>query len=401
VRFETRGATGLAGRHHHVEELAGAECLELLRRGVVADQRGDTASGAKRFYFGQDGAPPKGTQPLARPLEHPLPHHGFDAHLAHTEGLRGARDLEAKGVALEPAHGLVLVTEAAEEPRPARAEQRELGRHRELHRQRGVERAVEIDEPGFLVERHGVVRTVAHPMHRVLVTGAAGAIGRPVVEALRLRGHETRGFDLVASEGGVVGDLGDRDAVRRAMSGMDTVIHLGAVPNDAPLEALVGPNILGVAHVLDAAREHGVRRVVLASSIQVVGRPGPDRRLTAEDREPNNLYALTKLWAEELGGMAARVHGLSVVAARIGWMVRNEGEAAHMRERGWHHAYLSRGDVARFFIAAVEKETVPFAVMYVVGPEGADRWDLEPARRLFGWEPRDVFPEGLPFPAER
>jgi len=238
-------------------------------------------------------------------------------------------------------------------------------------------------------------------MHRVLVTGAAGAIGRPVVEALKIRGHEVRGFDLVPSEGGVVGDLGDRDAVRRAMSGMDSVVHLGAVPNDAPLETLVGPNILGVAHVLDAAREHGVRRVILASSIQVVGRPPPGRRVSATDREPGNLYALTKLWAEELGGMAARLHGLSVVAARIGWMVRNEGEATHLRERGWHHAYLSRGDVARFFIAAIETETVPFSVMYVVGPEGAERYDLEPARRLLGWEPRDVFPDGLPFAAER
>jgi uronate dehydrogenase len=182
---------------------------------------------------------------------------------------------------------------------------------------------------------------------------------------------------------------------------MTAVVHLAAVPNDAPMETLVGPNILGVHHLLEAAREHGVGRVILASSIQVVGRPAPGRKVTSADREPHNLYALTKLWAEELGGMYARVHGMSVIAARIGWMVRNEGEASHMRDKAWFHAYLSRGDIASFFALAVETKEVPFSVMYVVGPEGADRFDLEPARRLLGWTPRDIFPQGLPFPAQR
>jgi uronate dehydrogenase len=241
-------------------------------------------------------------------------------------------------------------------------------------------------------------------MQRVLVTGSAGAVGRPVVEELVRRGHEVRGFDLVPTPGlsdAVVGDLADAEAVARATEGTKAVVHLGAYPNPAPIETLVGPNLVGVHHVLEAARKHAVRRVVLASSIQVVGPPDPGRLATSEDRQPGNLYALTKLWAEEHGAMYARLYGMSIVAARIGWMVRDEKEAVHMRERGWFHAYLSRGDVARFVLAAVEAEQVPFAVMAVVGPEGAARFDLEPARRLLGWEPRDVFPAGLPFPFER
>jgi uronate dehydrogenase len=241
-------------------------------------------------------------------------------------------------------------------------------------------------------------------MQRVLVTGSAGAVGRPVVEELARRGHEVRGFDLVPTPGladTVVGDLADAACVERATAGVNAVVHLAAFPNPAPIETLVGPNLLGLHYVLEAARRHAVRRVVLASTIQVFGPTDPGRLVTAAEREPGNLYALTKLWAEEHGAMYARVHGMSIVAARIGWMVRDEREALHMRERGWFHAYLSRGDAARFVAAAVEAEHLPFAVMAVVGPEGGSRFDLEPARRLLGWEPLDVFPAGLPFPFER
>jgi uronate dehydrogenase len=241
-------------------------------------------------------------------------------------------------------------------------------------------------------------------MQRVLVTGSAGAVGRPVVEELARRGHDVRGFDLVPTPGladAHVGDLADRSAVDRATQGVTAVVHLGAYPNPAPTETLVGPNLLGVEHVLEAARRHAVRRVLLASTVQVFGPTDQGRQRSCAERAPGNLYALSKLWAEELGAMYARVHGMSIVAARIGWMVRNEAEATLMRERGWFHAYLSRGDVARFCAMAVEAEHVPFRVVAVVGPEGASLFDLEPARRLLGWEPHDTFPAGLPFAFQR
>jgi uronate dehydrogenase len=241
-------------------------------------------------------------------------------------------------------------------------------------------------------------------MQRVLVTGSAGAIGRPVVAELLRRGHEVRGFDLVPTPDlpdAVVGDLSDGAAVERATMGITAVVHLGAYPDPAPIETLAGPNLFGVHHVLEAARKHAVRRVLLASTIQVFGATDPGHLVTSDVREPGNLYALTKLWAEEHGAMYARVHGMSIVAARIGWMVRNQREAALMHQHGWFHAYLSREDVARFCAMTVEAEQLPFSVMAVVGPEGAARFDLEPARRLLGWEPRDAFPAGLPFPFER
>jgi hypothetical protein len=104
-----------------------------------------------------------------------------------------------------------------------------------------------------------------------------------------------------------------------------------------------------------------------------------------------------KLWGEEMGAMYAREFALSVVAARIGWMVRDEREGLDMRERSMMRHYISRGDVAHFMACAIETPDVPFSVLYAMGPAGADSYDLDAARSAIGYEPRDYFPAGLPF----
>ncbi len=66
----------------------------------------------------------------------------------------------------------------------------------------------------------------------VLVTGSAGRIGRAVVAELQSRGRSVRGFDRVPTPGvadAIVGDLTDAAAVRRAVEGVGTVIHLAAI----------------------------------------------------------------------------------------------------------------------------------------------------------------------------
>jgi len=234
---------------------------------------------------------------------------------------------------------------------------------------------------------------------RVLVTGAAGAIGRPVCAELERRGHHVRGFDRRPWPGSdfVQADLVERSGVEHAMAGIDAVIHLAAMPDDGPFDDLVHSNVTGLYNVLDSAHRAGVKRVVLASSIQVIfGRPRGDVMATADTRYPANHYALTKLWAENMGEMYARCYGMSVIAVRIGWMVRDRREAKLIVEKQMLSHYVSRGDAARFFAQAVEVPHLDFAVLYLAGPEGARLVDLETARKLIGYEPRDAWPRGLP-----
>lgn len=237
----------------------------------------------------------------------------------------------------------------------------------------------------------------------VLVTGSAGTIGQPVCAELSRRGHRVRGLDRVPSPGlaqAAVVDLVDREGVRAAVRGVDCVVHLAAHPDDADFSLLEGPNVRGLFHVLDAARHEGVRRVILASSIQALGHWwDQSRQAPAGPRDglPVNHYGLTKVWAEHMGEMYARCHGLSVLAVRIAFMVRDRAEALRLEQEKLYDTYLSRGDVGRFFALAVDAGPIDFAVLYAVGVGGERLFDMEPARRLLGFEARDRWPDGLGF----
>ncbi len=121
-------------------------------------------------------------------------------------------------------------------------------------------------------------------MERVLITGAAGAIGTVLRPALR-GGYDGAAAldvepveDLVGSETFVAADLADFDAVLRAVEGVDAVVHLGAVPNEAAFDVIAGPNLHGAYHIvrgLPAARRRARRLRLLnhATGMYDVGLP--------------------------------------------------------------------------------------------------------------------------------
>jgi nucleoside-diphosphate-sugar epimerase len=243
---------------------------------------------------------------------------------------------------------------------------------------------------------------------RVLVTGSAGRIGQAVVAELTSRGHRVRGFDRVLTPGAaeaVVADLADAEAVGRAAEGVEAVVHLAATPDDDDfLTQLLPNNIVGVYHVLEAARRAGVRRVVLASSGQVVWWQrfrGPLPITADAPPTPRGWYACTKLFQEAAGCAYAEAHGLSVVAARLGWCPRDAAHVAELARTDWGpDVYLSPGDAGRFFACAVEAPLdLRFVVVHACSrPLRQVVYDAGPARDLLGYEPRDTWPEGVEVP---
>jgi hypothetical protein len=160
--------------------------------------------------------------------------------------------------------------------------------------------------------------------------------------------------------------------------------------------------VRGLYHVCDAAREFGVKRLVLASTMQTVtGHQGSNRLIRIEDGPaPVNPYALAKVWAEEMGKMYARVHGLEVVNVRIGWLPRNPSDANRVKNSPiGKDCFFSHADAQRFFTRVVESPNPgageAVTVFATSKPAQMERLDLEPARRIFGYEPQNVFPEGL------
>lgn len=159
-------------------------------------------------------------------------------------------------------------------------------------------------------------------MSLYLVTGGAGFIGTHVVRVLRRRGHRVRVLDnlsagkkenlsMIPGVDFQLGDIRNRTVVTRATRGVDYVIHLAAI---RPVEQSVADpllvnavNIGGTVQVLWAARQAGVKRVVLASSSAVSG---------ASDRRPTSPYGVAKLADEHYARVFSELYGLSTVSLR-------------------------------------------------------------------------------------
>jgi len=144
----------------------------------------------------------------------------------------------------------------------------------------------------------------------VLVTGGAGFIGRHLVAHLVAAGHDVRCLDRSASPADVAsypGDVRDPELVDRAVAGVHTLYHLAAwvgarASVDRAAEA-VDVNVRGTAVLLQAAEVHKVRRVVLASSLDVFGDTAslPHGRAEVDHpRRPISPYGASKLAAEGL-----------------------------------------------------------------------------------------------------
>jgi uronate dehydrogenase len=238
----------------------------------------------------------------------------------------------------------------------------------------------------------------------VLVVGSAGRIGQAVVAELQRRRLPVRGFDILETSGVdecVVGDITQGADLTRAAAGVGTLIHLAATPDDDDfLTKLLPNNIVGVYHVMEAARLGGVRRLVLASSGQVNWwqRMAGHLPVSPEDPpSPRYWYAATKMFMESIGRGYAETHGLSVIVLRLGWCPRTPQQVQEIAaSKVAQDVYLSPGDAGRFFGCAVEaKGDIRFAIVYGSSkPVHRVHFDLEPAAKLLGFVPQEIWPQG-------
>jgi nucleoside-diphosphate-sugar epimerase len=270
---------------------------------------------------------------------------------------------------------------------------------------------------------------------RVLVTGAAGRIGRAVLDALATAGIPAHALVLedpgdLAAEAVFTGSAADPSVVRASLRGVDGVIHLAALATPdlgTPLEVF-GGNVCATFAVLDEAGRAGVPRAVIASSYSVTGLPFArtllhpaylpvDVAMPAQIEDP---YALSKQTDELIAAMVARRYSMGVVALRYpfvgGFDDRLPGYAVQIAERPETGArelwsYVETRDAARAALLALDIDVPGVQVVYVAAPrtlvpyptaELLDRFhpdvprrtefpgrtvpiDLAPARELLGF----------------
>ena len=230
----------------------------------------------------------------------------------------------------------------------------------------------------------------------VLITGASGNLGIKLTEGLKSR-FDLRLLDLRGGESVESADLTTADdSWLHLFSGVDTVIHLAGEPKpNAQWERCYQRNVVGTRNVLAAARKACVKRVILASTNQIMAgyRFLKDTVFSDSEPKPLNPYAVSKLICEELGRSFAADTGISFIALRIGFVLDGKVQPKPGMGIGlWgQEMWLSDGDLVRGFEHAILAQDVPIAVLNLVSDNAGMRWDMSKTNKLIGFTPQDSY----------
>jgi uronate dehydrogenase len=161
-------------------------------------------------------------------------------------------------------------------------------------------------------------------MKTILITGANGNIGRVLYSHLQPH-YNLRCLDIkpmLDMADTIVADVNNFQAVCAAMTGIDIVIHLAANPDyHQTWQDVYTTGIGGTYHVLEAARQAGVKKVIYASSILVSSLRELHQGLEVTPDQlpqPDSLYGVGKVCGEVLGRMFATEYQMTIICLRIG-----------------------------------------------------------------------------------
>ncbi|NBA95478.1 NAD(P)-dependent oxidoreductase [Pseudomonas sp. R5(2019)] len=232
--------------------------------------------------------------------------------------------------------------------------------------------------------------TSTHRFNRLLLTGAAGGLGKVLrlrlkgcAEVLRISDISPMSPAISPQEEIVPCDLADKSAVHALVEGVDAIVHFGGVSVERPFEEILGPNICGVFHIYEAARRHGVKRIIFASSNHVIGFYKQDQTIDAHaQRRPDSYYGLSKSYGEDMATFYFDRYGIETVSIRIG------SSFPEPQNRRMMSTWLSFDDLTQLVERALYAPNVGHTVVYGASNNLNVWWDNRFAAHL-GFEPKD------------
>lgn len=225
--------------------------------------------------------------------------------------------------------------------------------------------------------------------NRLLITGAAGNLGRelrrglaPLATTLRLTDRAEMA-PAGPGEETVTADVGDLEAMMAVVEGCDAIVHFGAAPVERPWEEILNSSIRGGYNVYEAARRHGIKRIVYASSIHAVGyvrrEEGAD---TQTEHRPDTLYGLSKCFVEDLAKLYFMKFGIESACLRINSCFPEPADRRHLS------TWMSFRDLIQLVTRCLSAERVGYTVLYGISDNRERIFSNEKSRHI-GYVPQD------------
>jgi nucleoside-diphosphate-sugar epimerase len=251
----------------------------------------------------------------------------------------------------------------------------------------------------------GSIWMVAKP--KVLITGASGLLGSLVLRDLSDK-YDFSGMSRRPVPGIVhtQGDIADPVAMRKAVAGMDMVLHLAAETQDYDdWDKVMNNTIGGTLNMYRAAQEAGVGRVVFMSTgstmcgyewyegspygklaaNELQSLPPGEKLLTyADPPRPDSFYGVGKLFGENTGRLFSDRYGMSVICIRLGAVLASDRPEMIRHFPG----YLSQADAVQMVDKCLgAPQTIRFDIFDAIS-DNSRRWrDTGHAKDVIGWKP--------------
>ncbi len=226
-------------------------------------------------------------------------------------------------------------------------------------------------------------------MKRLLITGAAGGLGRILRAGLAGYADGLRLSDIAemapagSGEETIVCDLADREAVLALAEGCDGIVHLGGISVEAAFDDLLRSNLLGTYNLYEAARRAGGPRVLFASSNHAIGfHPRTARLDETAPLRPDSLYGVAKCYGEALSRYYFDKFGVESVCVRIGSCFPEPGDRRQLS------TWLSPKDFVSLVKTVFDAPVTGHLIVYGVSNNRQTWWSNDHASFL-GWAPQD------------
>jgi nucleoside-diphosphate-sugar epimerase len=237
---------------------------------------------------------------------------------------------------------------------------------------------------------------------KVLITGSSGTVGRilmvHLLDDFELYGADLRISKMAANEFQTdISKHAQIAAVFEQIAPLPYVIHLAGDPRvEADWQSVLRNNIMGTRNVYEAAKVHGIRRIIFASSHHVAGmyegkpptlhrEPSPKMISVRHEARPDSDYGTSKLFGEGLARQYYELYGVESICLRMGTVLADDSPTGEERHR---KTWLSHRDLVALVKRSLLSDT-KFGIYYGVSNNKGRYWDISNAKDEMDFEPVD------------